>query len=1555
MANLKRHFIAGRMNKSVDERLVPNGEYIDAMNVRLGSSEASEVGSVENSKGNTRLTTLKYNETELSPSAKCIGAYEDGSRETVYWFVHDPAFTGAGAGATGKLDMIVSLETKTNSLFYHIISVKNGSTSDTTLNFNPTYLITGVDMAGTDLLVFTDNINPPRSISISRNYENPFGSPLVDQFTAESLLVVKKPPINSPGIVPLTNASQNDFLEDRFISFAYRYRYADGEFSATSQFSAPSFIPKPFEFSIETYLNVGMENLTNACEITYNSGSELVKSIELLFKDMNSGTIKVIEKLNKLEDGLADDTEYTYTFSNSKVFTILPSSEILRLYDNVPLLAQAQTMMGNRLVYGNYYEGYDLIDSSGQPLRLNFTTSQLNIDIGEAQLTDVTSVGAYTIDGAVNITDGVVAFDFAGLELKAGSAISLFIRLTHSEFSGGADLTETNTDLNINFTYILPQAFATVYELASSGDFLNKIGTASNIEPVPTSCNGVTLTDNFNCLFLETLDTYTKTESGITAAGQPISIIASVPSTEIKFQFPAMKYVDGGSFRYEYIEISLADGEFLEVGNPSSLHSDRGYEIGIVYMDDFNRASTALVSKLNTEHVACSNSDTQNKIEVTIPTTQVAPFWASRYKFVIKPDKETYDTIYTDVFFDDSLAGASWFLLEGENARKVVEGDILRVKADVNGAMSTCTTVTVLEKGPKAKDFIEPKPVDSAGVEILVPAGAYMKIRANSFDTQLGDLPFINIPNQCATERTDGDYPKLQLFMKGIYSAGPPAEYTDYTIPAGSRISIKINWDRNGKSNCSNGCEERRYDLSLSLTSSQLYTDFKDWWDGDGVAAVLNSGEGFADCGEPFPTNQYIPTFLQTSKGQTANDIPTAGNINYLQFLRYDGGVLTSGFTTAASATQLIDAGANFIGDGVQVGDSVRETTDATGPIATVLNVVSATTLDVDIDLFGGSTGNYTIYSSSAPAGPLNNNALWLVISGAKSCGNSDNKESKVCAQISILRSENLIVFETEPVDATPDLWYESSVSYGIDASGNHLGNVTNQNILGGISGVVTTAFFNCYSFGNGIESYKIRDSIVGKPLALGNRVTSTSAQQFKRAHRYADLTYSGVFNDETNINKINEFNLGLLNFKPLEDSFGPIYLLDGRETDILTLQEDKISYVLAGKNLLSDSTGGGSVASVPQVLGTQIARVEKYGISANPESFVKWGYYKFFTDSKRGALIQLKGQGQAEQLTVLSEMGMRSWFRDLFIGSQNTQKLGAFDPYMNEFVLSSNDVSLPTEEIVSNCGVTRTVIVTEQEPLVFAVDFGESVGSCTISYDILSLQGSPAGPSVNIAQSYTGTSNTESALGTGALVFNKADVLPSNGNVTITAIPAVLGGKATVQLEITVGCPVGDELTLINVCITSPLNAGKFVHNQYSWVNGDYNSPLHSKQIAMKSLGTSPGPFVIADYSPITSYQGGGIIPANGATVSVIMNRILPDDDFQFRSTYRLMYLRSSTLYADTEAQIAQLLVDAVPPDGGDITPLPITNPDFVEGTFTMPSGSDGDYLYIIHDYYTT
>ena len=277
MAKFTRNFTAGKMNKGVDQRLLPEGEYIDAMNIRMGSTENSEMGVIENTKGNLPLTSLAYiNGTALSSSARCIGALQDSATETIYWFIHDSNFS---VGATGKLDLIVSFNVYTNVLTYHVVSINNGGGVNTTLNFNPKYLITGIDILN-DLLFFTDDYNAPRCININRNYPNPISN--IDQITAESLLVIKKPPIKSPTVEPIVTNGQENFLNTRFICFAYRYKYIDGEYSATSQWSQPAFVPNPFSFSTESFLNEGMTNFCNSARITYNSGSSLVVGIDLL-------------------------------------------------------------------------------------------------------------------------------------------------------------------------------------------------------------------------------------------------------------------------------------------------------------------------------------------------------------------------------------------------------------------------------------------------------------------------------------------------------------------------------------------------------------------------------------------------------------------------------------------------------------------------------------------------------------------------------------------------------------------------------------------------------------------------------------------------------------------------------------------------------------------------------------------------------------------------------------------------------------------------------------------------------------------------------------------------------------------------------------------------------------------------------------------------------------------------------------------------------------------------------------------------------------------------
>ena len=48
MPEIKHNFMKGKMNKDLDDRLLPNGEYRDALNVQVSKSEASDVGALEN-------------------------------------------------------------------------------------------------------------------------------------------------------------------------------------------------------------------------------------------------------------------------------------------------------------------------------------------------------------------------------------------------------------------------------------------------------------------------------------------------------------------------------------------------------------------------------------------------------------------------------------------------------------------------------------------------------------------------------------------------------------------------------------------------------------------------------------------------------------------------------------------------------------------------------------------------------------------------------------------------------------------------------------------------------------------------------------------------------------------------------------------------------------------------------------------------------------------------------------------------------------------------------------------------------------------------------------------------------------------------------------------------------------------------------------------------------------------------------------------------------------------------------------------------------------------
>ena len=316
---------------------------------------------------------------------------------------------------------------------------------------------------------------------------------------------------------------------------------------------------------------------------------------------------------------------------------------------------------------------------------------------------------------------------------------------------------------------------------------------------------------------------------------------------------------------YRLTNISVTFQETPAIG---SLHSNRGYEIGIVYMDEFLRSSTALTSTNNTVYVPCRASRNQNAIQVTIPFGQRAPSWARFYKFCIKPDKSTYETIYSEKYFEDPDSNSVFFLLEGENAAKVESGTRLVVKRDSGGAVEQCVIATITDKSTKPSNFLKirnpndtttyatepPQDPFEVGYYIPIPAGAYAEIVPSGFNISQEQTVGGNVvyyPPQRTTfpalNKSRG-YPIGRARVNIInpnpdYASAVPTQYKyfDYTIPVNSVITIRVFQNREGGNRKGGkGCEFRRnlYE-SPELVSQANYDNFYQWFNGDNIANKL--------------------------------------------------------------------------------------------------------------------------------------------------------------------------------------------------------------------------------------------------------------------------------------------------------------------------------------------------------------------------------------------------------------------------------------------------------------------------------------------------------------------------------------------------------------------------------------------------------------------------------------------------------------------------------------------------------------------------------------------
>lgn len=212
------------------------------------------------------------------------------------------------------------------------------------------------------------------------------------------------------------------------------------------------------------------------------------------------------------------------------------------------------------------------------------------------------------------------------------------------------------------------------------------------------------------------------------------------------------------------------------------------------------------------------------------------------------------------------------------------------------------------------------------------------------------------------------------------------------------------------------------------------------------------------------------------------------------------------------------------------------------------------------------------------------------------------------------------------------------------------------------------------------VEESRIKGEYNGVSVDLGVRAYIID-ENFTEERRKNALIYSGIFNSQTGINNTNQFSPAEPITKAVNSANGSIQKLYAEETNLIILQEDKVSRALIDKDAIFSAEGGGTVTSSSLVIGQIVPFSGKYGISTNPESFAKYGTRKYFADKNRGVILRLSsGVGGGDGLTPISDYGMRSYFRDNL--KKATKIVGAFDTYHQQYVVSMQGDNLTNETV---------------------------------------------------------------------------------------------------------------------------------------------------------------------------------------------------------------------------------------------------------------------------------
>ncbi len=446
-----------QLDSDADNKTISKVSMLDALNLYSGPDNDSltilEGKLTKSDAGNGILKNIKGNEKvegALLEGSRVVGGVEDKKTRITYIFVYHSSASKQGVfaydsegllpGSTGPT--LRKIYTSSQFNFPQNGFVKADIVYSSAVR---TFKNLGEDFEKDAIIYFTDGVNEPRKINAYRAFE--VGSLIHDNDEfAEADFITACPktqlkPItfkfdSDPDAATEDRRSVNNFERSPGFQFAYQHVYIDGMESAISSYSDLAVLPSVVDQGSQSYV----EHLNYRCLLTIPGAGPEIKEIRILGKQGNTGSFLIIDEIESSEE------PQEYAFFNDRVLKGVSTDEVNKQFDSLPRNAKSQSVTSNRLMYGNYLDGFDKSNTTAiATVRyLDRPEDFIKFDIEDIPSIDLGFPG--------NSGDSVT-----------GESAGFFL-----DYSGLPNFMPAGTQVNVNFSF-KPQKNFHYYRAGSAG------------------------------------------------------------------------------------------------------------------------------------------------------------------------------------------------------------------------------------------------------------------------------------------------------------------------------------------------------------------------------------------------------------------------------------------------------------------------------------------------------------------------------------------------------------------------------------------------------------------------------------------------------------------------------------------------------------------------------------------------------------------------------------------------------------------------------------------------------------------------------------------------------------------------------------------------------------------------------------------------------------------------------------------------------------------------------------------------------------------------------